>query len=61
MSILTLNKRCGKLKGWSFKMPNFSYCQPLPARCRESPDFENILKQTHFMSHLFTIFGTNKF
>ncbi len=32
MNILTLNKQRCKLKDWYFKMPNFSYCQPLAAR-----------------------------
>jgi len=26
MNVLTINKRCRKLKDWCFKMPNFSYC-----------------------------------
>jgi predicted nuclease of restriction endonuclease-like (RecB) superfamily len=27
--IIALNKQFSKLKDWSFKMPNFSYCHPL--------------------------------
>jgi len=26
MSELVINKRCGKLKDWCFKMPKISYC-----------------------------------
>ncbi len=32
LNIMNINKQCSKLKDWYFKMPNFSYCQPLAAR-----------------------------